>query len=320
MNKYHHSSIEKKDKNILKNLMFHSSYNYKLRIYLQYKLYIVLNKVFENFSRKKNQSLIDINDNNMYNYLNNNIKSSILKTYSNNVIKDKISNNNYIQLQNNIININNNQYSYKQNVINNINTNNSINKRKIITPPYKSFNMNNNKKNKEKQKLKKEAIITNKNIYTSRGVFKYKLNKNKEYNNYNINFSNNNTFVINNIENKIEMNSENNNRQYNINNLPKSEFNKEYRQNYPSSQSQTFYPNYDISSLSRKFDSENDYYELYDYVTPEKNPEATLRRNFSLISPFYKKNKIKNKNRNENVRKYKCHSFNIQIEKILLSV
>ena len=146
----------------------------------------------ENFPRKKNQSLIDINDNNMYNYLNNNIKSSILKTYSNNVIKDKISNNNYIQLQNNIININNNQYSYKQNVINNINTNNSINKRKIITPPYKSFNMNNNKKNKEKQKLKKEAIITNKNIYTSKGVFKYKLNKNKEYNNYNINFSNNN--------------------------------------------------------------------------------------------------------------------------------
>jgi len=147
----------------------------------------------ENFQRKKNQSLIDITDNNMYNYLNNNIKSSILKTYSNNVIKDKNNNNsNYIQLQNNIININNNQYNYKQSVINNINTNNNISKKRIITPLYKSSNINNNKKNKEKQKLKKEQLINNKNVYTSRGVFKYKINKNKGHNNYNINFSLNN--------------------------------------------------------------------------------------------------------------------------------
>ena len=133
--------------------------------------------------RKKNQSLIDINDNSTYNYINNNIKSSIFNTYANGFIKEKNSANNYIQLQNNIININNNQYSYKQNVINTINSD-SIKKRKIITPSYKLYNINEiNNTKKKKEKHKKDQIDTKKNIYTSRGVFKYKKNKNKELNN-----------------------------------------------------------------------------------------------------------------------------------------
>ena len=139
--------------------------------------------------KQRNQSLKDINDNNMLNFINNNLKNSIFTTYNNDLIKTRNNNNNYIQLQNNIININNNQYSYKQNVINNISSN-SVKKRKIITPNYKESNINKNKKNKEKLKAKNNQIIHNKNMYASRGVFKYIINKNKGSNNCKININN----------------------------------------------------------------------------------------------------------------------------------
>ena len=121
--------------------------------------------------KRKNQSVKEINENNTFNYMNNN---SIFNTYANN---DNNNKNNYIHLQNNIININNNQYSCRKNIINNIILNN---KRKILSP---SFN-NNNKKKKEKNiKSKKGQFNNNKNI----SAFKYKINKNKPSNNYNIN-------------------------------------------------------------------------------------------------------------------------------------
>ena len=121
--------------------------------------------------KRKNQSVKEINENNTFNYMNNN---SIINTYANN---DNNNKNNYIHLQNNIININNNQYSCRKNIINNIILNN---KRKILSP---SFN-NNNKKKKEKNiKSKKGQFNNNKNI----SAFKYKINKNKPSNNYNIN-------------------------------------------------------------------------------------------------------------------------------------
>ena len=121
--------------------------------------------------KRKNQSVKEINENNTFNYMNNN---SIFNTYANN---DNNNKNNYIHLQNNIININNNQYSCRKNIINNIILNN---KRKILSP---SFN-NNNKKKKEKNiKSKKGQFNNNKNI----SAFKYKINKNKPSNNYNLN-------------------------------------------------------------------------------------------------------------------------------------
>ena len=124
-----------------------------------------------NQGKRKNQSVKEINENNTFNYMNNN---SIFNTYANN---DNNNKNNYIHLQNNIININNNQYSCRKNIINNIILNN---KRKILSP---SFN-NNNKKKKEKNiKSKKGQFNNNKNI----SAFKYKINKNKPSNNYNIN-------------------------------------------------------------------------------------------------------------------------------------
>ena len=155
------------------------------------------NESLNQIIRKENQHLKYVNDNNnnynMLNYINNNVKNSILNTYNNDLIKDKNSNNNYIQLQNNIININNNQYSYKQNVINNVKTKtNSAKKRKINTPNYNQFNINQdkNKKNEEKFKTKNNQINKNNNIYASKGVFKYKINKIKESNNYNISINN----------------------------------------------------------------------------------------------------------------------------------
>ena len=121
--------------------------------------------------KRKNQSVKEINENNTFNYMNNN---SIFNTYANN---DNNNKNNYIHLQNNIININNNQYSCRKNIINNLILNN---KRKILSP---SFN-NNNKKKKEKNiKSKKGQFNNNKNI----SAFKFKINKNKPSNNYNIN-------------------------------------------------------------------------------------------------------------------------------------
>ena len=121
--------------------------------------------------KRKNKSVKEINENNTFNYMNNN---SIFNTYANN---DNNNKNNYIHLQNNIININNNQYSCRKNIINNLILNN---KRKILSP---SFN-NNNKKKKEKNiKSKKGQFNNNKNI----SAFKFKINKNKPSNNYNIN-------------------------------------------------------------------------------------------------------------------------------------
>ena len=145
-----------------------------------------------NQQKKGNQSSIGTVDNNMYNYLKNNFKSTIFNTCNDNFINNN-NNNNVIQLQNNIININNNQYNYKKNIINNETNTNLNNKRKILSPSYKSFNINSNQKKKEKNLKLKKSHINNKNIYTSKGVFKYKINKNKEFNNYNINYSNNNT-------------------------------------------------------------------------------------------------------------------------------
>ena len=87
--------------------------------------------------KRKNQSVKEINENNTFNYMNNN---SIFNTYANN---DNNNKNNYIHLQNNIININNNQYSCRKNIINNIILNN---KRKILSP---SFNANNKKRKKK---------------------------------------------------------------------------------------------------------------------------------------------------------------------------
>ena len=121
--------------------------------------------------KRKNQSVKDINENNTFNYMNNN---SIFNTYANN---DNNNKNNYIHLQNNIININNNQYSCRKNIINNIILNN---KRKILSP---SFNANNKKKKEKNIKSKKGQFNNNKNI----SAFKYKINKNKPSNNYNIN-------------------------------------------------------------------------------------------------------------------------------------
>ena len=121
--------------------------------------------------KRKNQSVKEINENNAFNYMNNN---SIFNTYANN---DNNNKNNYIHLQNNIININNNQYSCRKNIINNIILNN---KRKILSP---SFNANNKKKKEKNIKSKKGQFNNNKNI----SAFKYKINKNKPSNNYNIN-------------------------------------------------------------------------------------------------------------------------------------
>ena len=121
--------------------------------------------------KRKNQSVKEINENNTFNYMNNN---SIFNTYANN---DNNNKNNYIHLQNNIININNNQYSCRKNIINNIILNN---KRKILSP---SFNANNKKKKEKNIKSKKGQFNNNKNI----SAFKFKINKNKPSNNYNIN-------------------------------------------------------------------------------------------------------------------------------------
>ena len=136
-------------------------------------------KIKNNNQQKKiSKSIIEINDNYINNYIQNNLKSSIFNTYTNDLLNNK-NNNNYIQLQNNIININNNQYSYKKNIINNIN---SKNKRKVLSPSYKSYNNNNNNKKEKIQKNKKGIINNNKNLYSVKGVFKYKINKNNNKN------------------------------------------------------------------------------------------------------------------------------------------
>ena len=88
------------------------------------------------------------------------------------------------------------------------------------------------------------------------------------------------------------------------------------------SQSQTN-PNYDLSSSNNEYydnENENEYNDFYDFVTPTKNPEAIMRQNFSLISPFYPKKKKRNKSNNfyisSNEKKNICHSYTIKLEKI----
>ena len=160
----------------------------------------------------------------------------------------------------------------------------------------------------------------NNNINTNANI--NKINNNNEIQINNNSDNNNNTFVIKNIENKLDIYSDgsNNNVNCDINRSTKSELKENNEQNNNllfHSQTQTQNQIYEISS-SNKYNNENENTNtdnFYDFITPEKNPEATMRRNFTLLTPLYYRNSSKSNDININ---YKCHSCNYNINKINL--
>ena len=121
-----------------------------------------------------------------------------------------------------------------------------------------------------------------------------------------------NTFIIKNIENKFDLFSDmknNNNSGIELNRSAKSEFKINHMQNNPLFQDQVT-----INTISDSYhnNNENNDNDIYDYVTPDKNPEAIIRRNFSLISSFYNENN--NSINSLNSTLMKCNSFSNKIK------
>jgi len=94
----------------------------------------------------------------------------------------------------------------------------------------------------------------------------------------------NNTFIVKDTSNKMETIKDvkqNNNISFLKTNSPKSE--KISIRKYTSSMSQSCYEENNNNNTYNINDNKNC---LYDYVSPEKNPDALIRRNFSLLSSF----------------------------------
>ena len=124
-----------------------------------------------------------------------------------------------------------------------------------------------------------------------------------EENNYTLNY-NNNTFIIKNIENKFNIFSDINDisQFYELNRSAKSEYKKNHIPNNPLSENQACDNNF--SDECKKYEDENEdkANNFYDFVTPDKNPEATIRINFSLISSYY--NEKSNSDSHSNQKKF----------------
>jgi hypothetical protein len=273
-----------------------------------------------NINTKTKNQYMDNNNNNINNTVKHNINISAknfseledsLSQLSNNINKNLLDN------FNNCGNYKNNEFLMRyrnQNIENNNNNNQNMNCNAFL------------KKCESQQSTPADLLdfISNKsdnNLNTNNNI-------NANINNININNNeiqinnnndiNNNTFVIKNIENKLDICSDasNNNVNCDINRSTKSELkdNNELNNNLLF-HSQTKNQIYEISS-SNKYNNENENENtntdnFYDYITPEKNPEATMRRNFTLFTPIYYRNSTKSNDIN-----YKCNSCNFNVNKI----
>ena len=164
-------------------------------------------------------------------------------------------------------------------------------------------------------------FISNKSDTNANNNIKFNnsASNNKENNYFNKkNISNNNTFVIKNIDNKREIFSEigENNLYYELNRSAKSEYLVNRMRNNPLNQSQVLVN--DISDQYLRINYENEDNDFYDFVTPERNPEAIIRRNFTLISSIYQTNSKLNLFSYYNENNNKFNSCSIKIAKTKL--
>ena len=246
--------------------------------------------------------------------------------------KIRINSKNFSELEDSLSQLSNN---INKNLLDNFNNCGNFKNNEFLmryrNGDYKNYELNNNQNLNNNKKSHKNSnqfsppaelldFISNKSDNNLNNNSNHNDNieiNNNNYYNYNINFSGNNTFIIKNNENKFDGKSENSyNMQYEKF-VSKSDLKKKQL-----SQSQTN-PNYDLSSSNNEYydnENENEYNDFYDFVTPSKNPEAIMRQNFSLISPFYPKKKKRNKSNNfyisSNEKKNICHSYTIKLEKI----
>ena len=246
--------------------------------------------------------------------------------------KIRINSKNFSELEDSLSQLSNN---INKNLLDNFNNCGNFKNNEFLmryrNGDYKNYELNNNQNLNNNKKSHKNSnqfsppaelldFISNKSDNNLNNNSNHNDNieiNNNNYYNYNINFSGNNTFIIKNNENKFDGKSENSyNMQYEKF-VSKSDLKKKQM-----SQSQTN-PNYDLSSSNNEYydnENENEYNDFYDFVTPTKNPEAIMRQNFSLISPFYPKKKKRNKSNNfyinSNEKKNICHSYTIKLEKI----
>ena len=171
-----------------------------------------------------------------------------------------------------------------------------------------------NKKFKEKNKINNNMNI--KNNSPEAEFLDFISNKSeiiiKNYTNSRNNKENNqnNTFIVKDISNKIDsirdVQQNLNTVTYGKSNSPKSE--KISIRKYTSSMSQSCYEE-NNNTYNIKNNMNKNY--LYNYVSPDKNPDALIRRNFSLMSSF--ENDI-NENYFLDENKYDYHSYKNKIK------
>ena len=221
--------------------------------------------------------------------LSNNINKNLLDNFNN---CGNIKANEFLMRHHsNDKNINHNYYDGQHNIINSIESSKSKSQK---YPPAELLDFISNKSDNN----------LNNNSYEP------KDNKN----NINNNNLNNNTFVIKNIDNKLDICSDasNNNLYYELNRSAKSEYKVNRIQNNPLEDTEhNMTDDYKIYYNAIENIHENSF---YDFVTPEKNPEAVIRRNFSLVSSFY--NESKNSNSIKNFYNNKFNSCSVYKEKV----
>ena len=153
---------------------------------------------------------------------------------------------------------------------------NNNNQERDILNTNKIKNNNIDIKNNNSPEVEFLDFISNKSETTIKNFTDSNINKE-------IDEKQNNTFIIKDISNKLDVNKDintqnNKNIIYEMSNSPKSE--KITIRQYTSSMSQS-----GGEDNNNTYNINNKNY-LYDYASPDKNPDALIRRNFSLMSSF----------------------------------
>ena len=276
-----------------------------------------INKDLDIKKRKKTEDLGIKNSKkiNQYNIYYKSIKHNI-----------NINSKNFSELEDSLSQLSNN---INKNLLDNFNNCGNIKANEIIKTHhinndninYKFYDEQNNNLNYIESSIKSKSqyslppaelidFISNKSDNNTNSNDFDELNSNKKtINNNNLNYSNNNTFVIKNIDNKLEIYSDiSNNNLYNeLNRSAKSEYKINHILNTDNIIQEEYKDYYNVNK--------NDDYSVYNFVTPEKNPEAIIRRNFSLLSSLYNENSNSNSINNLYNNKFNSYRSNKEKEK-----
>ena len=311
---------KKYERTEFKKYIYNTNPNINRHLYENQDFNKEINKERNKDKRKKTEVSIIRNNKNKnsnidYNYI---IKHNI-----------NISTKNFSELEESLSQLSNNNNNINKNLLDNFNNCNNFKNNEFLTRYRNENNMNYNFKDIQYNNMFIESSNNSKSHYSIPPAELLDFISNKSENNLNdvtpnenenncYNYNLNNTFIIKDIDNKLDIFSDNNNDNlgYELNRSAKSEYKINHIKNNLLLQDQ-------MSKINISNSNENDYNnnneyngkDIYDFVTPEKNPQAIIRANFSLISSFYNENN--NSIFNLNSKLIKCNSFSNKIHNII---